>query len=116
MSDLLTFFNLACDETRLRIMIVLSQEELCVCQLCGILNVSQPKISKHLAKLRDTNFVTNRQEGKFVFYSLNIENTIITTILENIISRIEEYPILKKDITHLAKKNTFFPVCNSKIK
>ncbi|MFU0832798.1 MAG: hypothetical protein ACFWUC_07655 [Oscillospiraceae bacterium] len=59
MSYLTEFFKRASDETRLRIMVLLAQKELAVCEICGILKLSQPKVSKHLAKLRDMGFVTD---------------------------------------------------------
>jgi len=111
MSDLLTFFNLASDQTRLRLIILLSQDELCVCQLCGILNLSQPKVSKHLAKLRAAKYVKTNQKGKFIFYSLNIKNTIITNMIKDIFLHIDEYPYLKEDNSRLAKKDTFLTIC-----
>lgn len=116
MSNLLNFFNLASDETRLRLMILLSQNELCVCQLCGILDLSQPKVSKHLTILRDANYVTTRKEGKFIYYSLHIQNNNIMDIIHNIISNIEDYPILKEDIHRLAIKDTYFSNCSSSTK
>ena len=53
MNKLLNYFKVLSDETRLRIMVLLFHNELCVCQLTGITGISQPNVSKHLAKLRD---------------------------------------------------------------
>ena len=112
MINLTNFFALASDETRLRIMILLAQEELCVCELCGILKLSQPKVSKHLGKLRDTKYVTSRQEGKFVFYSLNVSDKVIMDFINNIILNLNNYPQLKADKERSSTKEVFLDGCS----
>ena len=58
-----------CDETRLRIvMLLVKNKELCVCQLTQVLDLSQPKISRHLAVLRNTGLLQGRKEGQWVHY------------------------------------------------
>mgnify|MGYP001168839123 CR=1 FL=1 len=60
------------DQTRLRSLMLLMQEgELCVCELTYALNLIQPKISRHLASLRDIQVVTDRRAGQWVYYSIN---------------------------------------------
>jgi ArsR family transcriptional regulator len=54
MEQSIKIFKILSDETRLRAVMLLAQQELCVCQLSGIMDVSQPKVSQILAKLRDT--------------------------------------------------------------
>lgn len=66
------FYKCLADETRLRsIMLILREEELCVCELTASLAESQPKISRHLAQLRQCGLLVDRREGKWVFYRLN---------------------------------------------
>ena len=65
------FKNLA-DETRLRIVLLLkARGELCVCDLCTALAQSQPKISRHLAMLRESGLLLDRKQGKWVHYRLS---------------------------------------------
>ncbi len=60
------------DETRLRILMLLTQgEELCVCQLTAVLKLSQPKISRHLAIMREAKLLQDRKAGLWVYYRLN---------------------------------------------
>jgi ArsR family transcriptional regulator len=94
----MNFFKLFSDETRLRIMVLLYHQELCVCELCGIMDISQPNVSKHLAKIRDMGFVKDERKEQYVFYSLNIEDEIFKNILQNIVDNTQDYPILKSDI------------------
>lgn len=65
------FKNLS-DETRLSIVLLLSEMgELCVCDLCMALEQSQPKISRHLAMLRESGLLLDRKQGKWVHYRLS---------------------------------------------
>ncbi|RRF75001.1 ArsR family transcriptional regulator [Klebsiella pneumoniae] len=66
-----TVQNLA-DETRLGIVLLLkARGELCVCDLCTALAQSQPKISRHLAMLRESGLLLDRKQGKWVHYRLS---------------------------------------------
>jgi ArsR family transcriptional regulator, arsenate/arsenite/antimonite-responsive transcriptional repressor len=58
------------DETRLRIVALLSHGELCVCHLEAALGLSQPRISRHLASLRAAGVVEDRRDGSWVYYRL----------------------------------------------
>lgn len=65
------FKNLA-DETRLGIVLLLkARGELCVCDLCTALAQSQPKISRHLAMLRESGLLLDRKQGKWAHYRLS---------------------------------------------
>lgn len=59
------------DKTRLRILALLRTEELCVCELVEILQMTQPAVSQHLRKLKTAKLVKERREGQWVFYSLD---------------------------------------------
>ncbi|MDH4223684.1 MAG: metalloregulator ArsR/SmtB family transcription factor, partial [candidate division Zixibacteria bacterium] len=58
------------DETRLRILKLLMNRELCVCELEAALNLPQSKISRHLMVLRSNGLVNDRRKGQWIFYSL----------------------------------------------
>ena len=67
-----TLFKAIGDETRLRAVVLLIQHgELCVCELTHALRVSQPKMSRHLAALREAGLVDDRKRGLWVFYRLH---------------------------------------------
>ena len=66
------FFKILADLTRLRVLALLSQEgELCVCELTHALGEIQPKISRHLALLREAEVVLDRRQGQWIYYRLN---------------------------------------------
>ena len=68
------FFKLLADDTRLSTLLLIAQEqELCVCELTSALQLSQPKISRHLAMLRSAKVLLDRRQGQWVFYRLNPE-------------------------------------------
>lgn len=72
--DALQFFKCLADETRLKSLILLqSQGELCVCELMAALQQIQPKISRHLALLREHQLVLDRRQGQWIYYRLNPE-------------------------------------------
>lgn len=58
------------DGNRLRILAVLQSDALCVCQLMGILGLSQSTVSKHLSVLKETGLLVEQQRGKRTFYAL----------------------------------------------
>lgn len=101
MYKLTDLFKVLSDETRLRILVLLYNKELCVCQLQGILEEdSQPKISKHLAKLRDMGFVKDERKEKFIYYYLS-DNKMLKDLLKNIIENSNEYEVIKDDLGRL---------------
>ena len=70
MADSVQLFKALADETRLRILNLLSRRELCVCQIIQALGIGQSKASRHLAHLRNAGLVTDRREGLWIHYSL----------------------------------------------
>jgi len=63
-------FRAFADETRLRILHLLTQGELCVCDLMSVLKEPQSKVSRHLSYLREERLVSHRKEGLWRHYSL----------------------------------------------
>lgn len=60
------------DKTRLRILNLIREDEVCVCYFTEVLGETQPKISRHLAYLRNAGIVSARREGKWMNYSIQI--------------------------------------------
>jgi ArsR family transcriptional regulator, arsenate/arsenite/antimonite-responsive transcriptional repressor len=70
MRDLALFFAALSDETRLRLLNLIKNREVCVCYLQDVLKTNQPKISRHLAYLRKAGLVEARRDGKWTHYRL----------------------------------------------
>lgn len=68
----LSLFKCLSDDTRLKsLLLILSQKELCVCDLTQALGLSQPKVSRHLADLRQCEMLTAERRGKWMYYRLH---------------------------------------------
>lgn len=92
------------DETRLRIVALLSHGELCVCHLEDALQISQPKVSRHLALLRSAGVVDHRREGSWVYYRLAVQSDPdcehqLNTLMRTFAKR----SVLRRDLERLVK-------------
>ena len=70
-------FHALSDPLRLRVIELLRSQELCVCDLCESLGTSQSKLSFHLKTLKQANLVRARQEGRWIYYSLNLSQFVL---------------------------------------
>lgn len=86
LADMAEFFKVFGDSTRIKILYVLSQAELCVCDIAALLNMTQPAISYQLRILKQARLVRNRRSGKTIFYSLSDDHvkTIIGMAKEHL--------------------------------
>ena len=86
--DLCELFRIFGDSTRIRILFVLFEAEVCVCDLASVLNMTQSAISHQLKILKQNKLVKSRREGKSVFYSLADDH--VRTIIAQGQEHIEE--------------------------
>ncbi len=96
MMDHNLLFEALADETRRRILALLQiRGELCVCDLFGVLGVPQPKVSRHLAILRESKLLVSRKQGTWVHYRLNPEMPLwaaqILSAMADGVTRLEPY-------------------------
>ena len=84
--DLTELFRIFGDSTRIRILYVLFEAEMCVCDIAALLGMTQSAISHQLRALKNARLVTSRREGKTVFYSLADDHvkTIIDQGMEHV--------------------------------
>ncbi|MEM5794890.1 MAG: metalloregulator ArsR/SmtB family transcription factor [Bacillota bacterium] len=73
MEKLAQFYKALGDETRLKIIALLFNKELCVCDIFAAFNLSQPAISHHLKILKQAGVVNDNRVGKWIYYGLNPE-------------------------------------------
>lgn len=97
------FFKCLSDETRLRCVSLLQKEgKLCVCELTAALQLSQPKISRHLAQLRQCGLLLDSREGQWVFYQINPKlPEWAFPILENSLGAVEKNISYREDLDRL---------------
>ena len=86
--DLAELFKVFGDSTRIRILFVLFETEVCVCDLAEVLNMTQSAISHQLRILKQNKLVKSRREGKSIFYSLADEH--VKTIIAQGMEHVEE--------------------------
>lgn len=86
--DIAELFKVFGDSTRIRILYVLFESEMCVCDLAETLNMTQSAISHQLKILKQAKLVKNRREGKSIFYSLSDNH--VRTIIDQGREHIEE--------------------------
>jgi ArsR family transcriptional regulator len=92
-------------------MFLLSQKELCVCEICEILGLTQPKVSRHLAKLRDLGFVRDERQGQWIFYYPDLKDNLLRDIIEKITEYADHCPLLKNDLSRLKEKEKIGDLC-----
>jgi len=114
MEKLLNLFKVLSDETRMRILVLLYHKKLCVCQIQGILEEGQPKISKHLGKLRDMGFVKVERQEQFIYYYIDKDNELLLDIIEKIIGSSESYENISKDLKALQKGDEYTELLKNK--
>jgi ArsR family transcriptional regulator len=92
------------DETRLRIVALLTHGELCVCHLEEALGLSQPNVSRQLAILRAAGIVADRREGNWVYYRLlEQEDDDCERQLKALVRTFGKRDVLRRDVERLVK-------------
>ncbi len=109
MNNLAAIFKALSDETRLRIIKLLEEGELCVCDITAALDMSQPKVSFHLGTLKETDLIRDRKQGKWIHYRLNEKDLFRRMLLVSVCEKADGALIgedKKRLARHLKTKNT----------
>jgi ArsR family transcriptional regulator, arsenate/arsenite/antimonite-responsive transcriptional repressor len=98
------FFQALGDNTRLRLLNLMGEQEICVCYFVEILGSPQPKISRHLAYLRSAGIVSARREGKWMHYRIVVPPHIgAAQILGQTLDWLKEDRAMQADRARLSK-------------
>jgi len=96
------------DETRLRMLMLLRKQELSVCQIMGVLCISQPLVSRNLYILTEAGFLAERRQGKFIFYCLKKDlPKTLKEIINLIYESIKDDTVIKDDAMALKECKEF---------
>ena len=96
--DIENLFKALADRTRLRLISLIGDSEVCVCFFVSVLKTSQPKISRHLAYLRRAGIVTARREGKWMHYRLaEPPDEHAAKIFREVRASLAEHPEFQRD-------------------
>lgn len=102
--NLENLFKALADRTRLRLISLIGDSEVCVCFFVAILKTSQPKVSRHLAYLRRAGIVSARREGKWMHYRLTEPpDDHAAHIFREVRASLAEHPELQRDRDQLLK-------------
>lgn len=94
--DMLESLKLLSDKSRLTILSILKEKEMCVCDIVDILETTQSNVSQHLKKLRTGGLINETKRRQWVYYSLNIEDKpYIQEILDQLPSMKDRIDALK---------------------
>lgn len=95
-------FRLLSDSTRLRLLMLVDNEELSVAELAAITQLAQPRVSTHLAKLKEAGLVSDRREGVFVYYRMagNIADSNLNALWELLRTNTAD-PLIQQDFERL---------------
>lgn len=97
-----TFFLALADKTRLRLLNLMRDEEICVCFFTAVLDESQPKISRHLAYLRNAGLVEARRDGKWMHYRIiEPENEVAQKVLRETLAGLKIQDDMQQDYEKL---------------
>ena len=96
------YFKALADETRLRILSLLLEGELCVCDLMAVLQLPQSTVSRHLAYLKNTGWVDDRREGVWMYYSIKRHVSAFHDDMTELLKhRVATLPAARADETRL---------------
>ncbi len=95
-------FKLLSDSTRLRLLLLVDREELSVAELAAITQLAQPRVSTHLAKLKEAGLVNDRRQGVFVYYRMagKIADNSLAALWELLQANTSD-PLVKQDIKRI---------------
>lgn len=97
-------FRALADPTRLRLLNLMADQEVCVCYFTEVIAAPQPKISRHLAYLRAAGLVAARREGKWIHYSLvTPTDPNAAEILNKTLAALRQDTNLRRDLQKLEK-------------
>lgn len=88
MQDLMNIFKALSEETRLRILKLLENGELCVCDIVAALDMVQPKVSFHLNVLKEAGFLKDRKQGRWTRYRIDDSDFFRRFLLMSVLERI----------------------------
>jgi ArsR family transcriptional regulator len=102
--DMEVFFAALADRTRLRLINLMGEDEVCVCFFVEVLGTNQPKISRHLAYLRNAGLVQPRRDGKWMHYQVVApSDPHAARVFGEVITWLSEDPEMRRDRERLVK-------------
>jgi ArsR family transcriptional regulator len=107
MKELVKVLKAVADPNRIRILKMLQQKKMCVCELSAVLGITQPSVSRHLSMMRDAGLVNDERDGQWINYALCEEklNQYAPVIMKHLKGWINDSPRIKEDGAKLKHLN-----------
>jgi len=113
MVEVTTALRALSEEIRIRLLLVLLNEEACVCELMATFNMAQSKLSHHLIALRDAGFIKDDKRGKWNYYriEMNSLDPMKKELLSSLAGWVDDDSIIERDRTTLEKVKNKMQIC-----
>ena len=113
MSEITTALKALSEEIRIRLLLVLMEDEACVCELMETFNMAQSKLSHHLIALRDAGFVKDEKRGKWNYYRIDMQSLdpMRKELLSSLASWVDDRAGVEKDQKALVRVKTKMQIC-----
>ena len=107
MKELVKVFKAVADPNRIRILKMLQQKKMCVCELAAVLGITQPSVSRHLSMMKNAGLVQDERDGQWINYALCEEklNQYAPVIMKHLKGWINDSPRIKEDGAKLKHLN-----------
>jgi len=109
----LNIFKALSDENRLRVLMMLRQRPLCVCEMHEVLDIALSTLSAHLRLMKNTGLIVDEKDGRWVIYRLS-ENSYLRELLTNLENELQLDPTIRND-RHVVSRITR-EICATKLK
>jgi len=113
MNAFLNIFKALSDENRLRILLMLKQRPLCVCEMHEVLLIALSTISAHLKLMKNTGLITDEKDGRWVIYRLS-ENIFLHELLGKLEKELQSDPTVQNDKAIISRITR--EVCSARLK
>lgn len=110
--DYIKILKALADENRLRIVSLLNQKSLCVCEIEFVLDMTQSNVSRHLGKLKEAGLVETEKRGQFIYYRFNRKSAATFGFLESLMAGVADK--FQEDLSKLDKIKQSGFVCGGK--
>lgn len=114
MRDKIEFFKVISEMNRVRIIMMLLQKPLCVCEITSILELSTATVSNHLSYLRENGYIEDQKEGKWINYKItnNIEEPMVKNIIDSLPGWFSDEKIIQEDMIKVQSVDRYY-ICSN---
>jgi ArsR family transcriptional regulator, arsenate/arsenite/antimonite-responsive transcriptional repressor len=116
MREKIEIFKVLSEPNRVRILMMLLQKPMCVCEITSVLNISTATVSNHLSFLRKSGFIEDEKEGKWINYKIaeDIQDPIIQNVIGSLPDWFADENEIRKDHEKVKNADRHKIICNNK--